>query len=208
MEILAHRGIWKNTQEKNSYKAITGALVKSFGVEIDLRDYNGKVVISHDIPSQEVLYFEDILIFYNEQKLSSTMALNIKADGLCYLLKGLLSKYSIKEYFVFDMSIPDNVEYKNIGINFYTRKSEYESCVLIDFANGIWIDELDAAWMSYEKILSLVKYNKKLCFVSAEIHHRPNENQWKMIKQLSIKCPDIEIMLCTDKPDDARAFFK
>ena len=48
--ILAHRGVWGSKEEQNSRSAIRHALVGSFGIETDIRDHDGQVVLSHDIP--------------------------------------------------------------------------------------------------------------------------------------------------------------
>ena len=50
MRILAHRGYWKKPEEKNSKTAFLRALEFGFGIETDLRDSGGQVVVSHDMP--------------------------------------------------------------------------------------------------------------------------------------------------------------
>ena len=49
MKILAHRGCWNTEIKSNSPQAIRSALERGFGFESDLRDYSGKLVISHDM---------------------------------------------------------------------------------------------------------------------------------------------------------------
>ena len=46
--ILAHRGLWQNVAAKNSISSIKLALVNGFGLETDIRDLDGELVISHD----------------------------------------------------------------------------------------------------------------------------------------------------------------
>jgi len=48
--ILAHRGAWTVPKERNSAEALKRALKSGFGIETDLRDLDGTVVISHDPP--------------------------------------------------------------------------------------------------------------------------------------------------------------
>lgn len=48
MEIYAHRGLWKKENEKNKIKSIVLVMESDFNVEIDIRDFNGNVYISHD----------------------------------------------------------------------------------------------------------------------------------------------------------------
>ena len=53
MKILAHRGAWNTSDEKNTVLAIKRAFCHGWGIETDVRDYCGKLVISHDIASKE-----------------------------------------------------------------------------------------------------------------------------------------------------------
>ena len=50
VEILAHRGFWKKESEKNTQIAFERAFDKGFGIETDLRDIKGEIVISHNMP--------------------------------------------------------------------------------------------------------------------------------------------------------------
>ena len=49
MRILAHRGYWNNEAEKNTLLALKAALEKGYGFESDVRDYLGRLVVSHNI---------------------------------------------------------------------------------------------------------------------------------------------------------------
>lgn len=53
--ILAHRGLWREPAERNSLAALEAALAESFGVETDVRDLGGQLVISHDPPGPGTL---------------------------------------------------------------------------------------------------------------------------------------------------------
>ena len=130
VEIIAHRGYWDNHTKKNSIDAFVKSFENGFGVETDLRDLNGDIVISHDIPNpeMEIITFDNFLKLYCEFDTKETLALNIKSDGLACLKqkKKKLNEYRVSNYFVFDMSIPDMLSYKNISLNFFTRHSEIE----------------------------------------------------------------------------------
>ena len=104
MKILAHRGFWMNESEKNSREAIKRAFDYGFGIETDLRDICGKIVISHNCPEGNEVSFEDILNDLDSRKLM--LALNIKADGQSEEIIRLLNKFKVSDYFTFDMSIP------------------------------------------------------------------------------------------------------
>ena len=82
MEILAHRGYWKIESEKNTLQAFQRAFESGYGIETDVRDYMGKLVISHNVADEKCPLFEDVLKLYNKTKCKEYLAINIKADGL------------------------------------------------------------------------------------------------------------------------------
>ena len=85
IERIAHRGWWHNPEEKNSELAIRRALDAGYGLETDLRDHAGRIVISHDPPGSQgepEFDFEQLLRLYRELGATGTLALNIKSDGL------------------------------------------------------------------------------------------------------------------------------
>lgn len=49
MDILAHRGLWHVVEQKNTLSSLTDAVSKGFGIETDIRDYQERLVISHNI---------------------------------------------------------------------------------------------------------------------------------------------------------------
>ena len=106
MQIISHRGWWKSSDEKNQliafqreFQYCSDLASKSYrgGVETDLRDYNGSLVISHDIATQDSLSLDKFFSLYSDYNIytNSTLALNIKADGLQVELKSILQKYKI-----------------------------------------------------------------------------------------------------------------
>src|SRR3546814_1451366 len=82
MQILAHRGFWNVPEEKNSWTAIERAFASGFGIETDIRDQHGRLVISHDPPSGRCIDFQDVLALHRRHGAPGPMALNVKADGL------------------------------------------------------------------------------------------------------------------------------
>ena len=206
IEIIAHRGQWNTIDEKNSIDAIKRAFVSGFGIETDVRDYREKLVISHDIANEKSILLEDVLELYKNLKVNVTLAFNVKADGIQKKLKEILEKYDIKNYFMFDMSNPEMVLYKEQQFFYFTRHSDIEEWpVLYDDAIGVWMDSFyDFNWLNLNRIETHLSKGKKVCIVSPELHGKANETTWKMIKVLS---DEKNIILCTDKPDEARSFF-
>ena len=66
MKILAHRGCWNTEIKSNSPQAIRSALERGFGFESDLRDYSGKLVISHDIACELCQKAEEVFQWLEE----------------------------------------------------------------------------------------------------------------------------------------------
>ena len=48
MELLAHRGFWRTPAEKNAEAAFRRAFDAGYGIETDVRDRLGELVVSHD----------------------------------------------------------------------------------------------------------------------------------------------------------------
>ncbi|MDQ1214273.1 hypothetical protein [Pantoea anthophila] len=211
MIIISHRGYWKEIPEKNQVQAFKRSFRLGFGTETDIRDYNGNLVISHDIPNENALTFEDFLDIYNSEKIGDVLplALNIKSDGLQQKIIEALELKKIKDYFVFDMSVPDTLGYRNAGINYFVRYSEFESLNgLYDNASGIWLDGFEKDLAEENLINKFLKDNKYVCLVSSELHKRPHNNLWSSLKTYDKSVLDNnKLILCTDLPEDAMEFF-
>ena len=83
--ILAHRGYWRDPKNRNALSALRAALEAGFGIETDIRDALGELVISHDPPrSKDAVKFECFLDLVLATKSAGRIALNIKADGLLH----------------------------------------------------------------------------------------------------------------------------
>ena len=199
-KIIAHRGYWLKEEEKNTEIAFKRAFDNGFGIETDLRDNQGKVVISHNMPCGNELSFEELLKILDGRNL--TLALNIKADGLADEIKRLLEKYNHENYFTFDMSIPEMVYQHKLGLKIFTGKSDIiKNPIMLDEAQGIWLDCFNSDWFGEIDIIDILKQNKQVCIVSSDLHKRAHKNIWERYKNIK------EIMICTDYPMEAKEFF-
>jgi hypothetical protein len=208
MIILSHRGYWKKISEKNTEIAFRNSFKLGLGIETDIRDYKDNLVISHNIPSGNEMTFRNFLNIYKEYSKELPLALNIKADGLQKILKKDLSDYQIKNYFVFDMSVPDGIIYLKNNISSFTRQSEYEKeCSFYKQATGVWVDCFHDNWVTEEIIIQHIKHNKQVCFVSPELHGRECNSFWQKLSSWSIVTND-NLMLCTDLPKEAKRYFE
>lgn len=205
MKIIAHRGLWDIREEGNTIESFREAFMHGYGIETDIRDYGGRLVVSHNVAAETAFDVEDVLKIYSDIGCGSTLALNIKADGLQKLLWKELAKYRIENYFVFDMSVPEQVVFHKEKFRVFTRMSDYETVpVLLERSQGIWMDEWEKSWISAEVIQKFRNEKKIVAVISPEIHGRDQEFLWNELKRFD---HDQEVLLCTDIPIKAEEFF-
>ncbi len=207
MVTLSHRGYWCQGAESNSIDALKLSIESGFGLETDIRDYKGDIVISHDIPDKGSLPLADFFQIYKKFCSDHFLALNVKADGLQKKLKKLLKTYHIVNYYVFDMSIPDGLIYINSNFNVFTRQSEYESCpAYYEESQGVWMDCFLSDWINNDNIQEHLDRGKKVCIVSPELHHRDHLPFWSKLAESDV-IDNSSLMICTDFPGKCRRFF-
>lgn len=208
MKIIAHRGYWNTSIERNSPQALLMALERGYGFESDVRDYMGRLVISHNIASPSCQRAEEVFQWLRDFDDRYCFAINIKADGLKNILWSFLEEYNITNYFIFDMSVPQMVEFRELGLRYFTRQSEVElTPCLYEDAAGVWIDGFwSDKWITKNLLQTHTKNGKEICIVSPELHGRTGYREfWKILKSFSIDFKNI--FLCTDHPDEAKEFF-
>jgi glycerophosphoryl diester phosphodiesterase len=67
MNIISHRGFWRDKEEMNTRTSFLRAIENNFGIETDVRDHSGELVISHDMPiGDKNITFDEFL--YNYKK--------------------------------------------------------------------------------------------------------------------------------------------
>lgn len=208
MQIISHRGYWKTQLEKNTLTAFNRSFSMGFGAEIDIRDWDGELVISHDPANRDCIKLINFLKLYLQHPTRPTLAFNIKADGLHSELNRHLRSLEIQNYFVFDMAVPDGLLYVHAGMKTYTRHSEYEPTPpYYEKAYGVWLDEFDSHWLTDEIIEEHFSNGKEICIVSPELHKRSHQKEWQHYRKLEKKLGKNKLMLCTDLPEQAKEFF-
>lgn len=207
MKILSHRGYWLESYERNQCAAFERSFRLGFGTETDLRDFAGKVVISHDVPTGEMLAFSAFLEIHKKQGQGDLpLALNIKADGLASMVKEALSAFAEIDAFVFDMSVPDMRAYFDAGVPVFTRMSEVEKQPSwLERSAGIWLDCFDSDWFDSGVVRDLLATGKRICVVSPELHQRDPLPVWELLRMYSSA---ENLLLCTDRPEQARDFLR
>lgn len=203
MIVLSHRGYWLEVSEKNQKIAFDRSFDLNFGTETDIRDLNGSLVISHDMPNGKEMELAEFTRIVGDRNLP--LALNIKADGLVSSLIHTMQSTKLTNWFVFDMAVPDMRAYLQAGIPVYTRMSEVErSPAWLEQATGVWLDAFHDVWYDADHVKELLDSGKKVCIVSCELHGRNPESLWNMLIPIS---NHPALMLCTDYPEKAQAFF-
>lgn len=202
MIVISHRGYWKTSDEKNSTVAFRRSFELGFGTETDVRDLDGALVISHDMPTRGAMGMTEFLALTGGKL---PLALNIKSSGLAEPLRKAMANYDRSAWFVFDMSIPDMRMHLKAGNPVFTRISEVEQePVLLDECEGVWLDHFDREWFDIDFVNRLLDAGKRVCVVSSELHCRDYSDLWRLLQPLAA-CDNI--MLCTDVPEKAQDFF-
>ena len=211
IEILSHRGLWRKPEEKNSLESLALAFAGGFGVETDVRDSAGRLVISHDPPVGGELGFGDFLSTYVKSGSSSTLAINVKSDGIQQLLASALVEWNIERYFVFDMSYPELTRYRAVGMPYYARLSDEEPEILgLAHARGVWVDGFGKDWADFITLEKLIDSGVAIALVSPELHKRDKTSFWTQVRSWIGGLPlsaQGRVMLCTDHPDEALKYF-
>jgi glycerophosphoryl diester phosphodiesterase len=201
VELLAHRGLWRRPEEQNTLPALTGALHRGLGVETDVRDCAGRLAISHDPADVSSPDFGELCHCYAQMKSTATLAVNIKSDGLAGPLHQTLANFGITNYFVFDMSVPDALQYAKRSVPLYSRHSDAETRVtLYDHCVGVWLDAFWSDWFDASHVKEHFRSGKDVCVVSPELHGRRHEGVWQWLRQVQTP-PGRRLLLCTDYAD-------
>lgn len=166
MEFISHR--INTVQELNN-------IPKQNGVEIDIRDFNDRLILQHD-PFKNGEDFEEYLRHYNH----GTMILNIKSERIEFNVLKLLKKYGIKKYFFLDSSFPMIVSLINKGESKIAfRFSEFETIhnilKLKSKIDWVWIDCFTKLPINKENYKQLKDLNIKLCLVSPELQNQEHK---------------------------------
>lgn len=210
-EILAHRGFWNSTDRRpNTFSALHAALQNGFGIETDIRlDLDEKLVISHDplVNGMEYIKLSQLLEIRSYISPNSKLALNIKEDGLHPYISKLVEQFNLKNYFLFDMSVPDYIAGSKYNLVQYCRVSEYESAHhFIGNSNGIWLDYFEDT-LFFDHTLKLLSNDWcNISIVSPELHGKKSYHSfWRSIFNSCTLC-NLNLSICTDFPLDLKTF--
>lgn len=199
MRLLAHRGVWFEKAEQNTLKSFEKAVEAGFGIETDLRDLDGEIVISHDPPrsnSEKQLTLQEFLSIPGISQVP--LALNIKSDGILADLDKALRDAGIKDFFVFDMTFPQALDAIRRGLPTFRRISEFEKDYSDDLLwSGAWLDAFESDWWNDKHLRDILANYKKVAVVSPELHGREHRDVWRLLSSMAGLN---NLYLCTDYP--------
>lgn len=199
--VLAHRGLWGTGCQQNSMAAFEQALANQFGIETDVRDRGGELVISHDPATSDSLPLTCLFEMYCRLGATSWLALNVKSDGLAATMRRLIDRYNIENYFLFDMSVPDMRGYLDQGLRVFTRHSEVEvQPAFYEACDGVWLDSFAEPWYSAATVAEHTSAGKQVAVVSPELHGRSPDTVWELLHALPTSDAKL-VQVCTDHPE-------
>lgn len=163
-----------------------------FGLEIDVRDYNNELVLSHDKPKKDSVKLSEYLKHVDKE---TPVAINVKSSeiesDIYNAINGIL-----KEYFAFDWPVPSLVKALRTGLTCACRLSEYEKDIHPK-CSWVWIDAFHSIWYDSSLLRSLKKRGLKLAIVSPELHQRNKE----IAKVAAFVRNGLADAICTDMPE-------
>ena len=176
MEIIIHR--------VNSIKKLH-KIPNNFGVEIDLRVYQSKIILNHE-PFKSGDTLDNFLKHYKH----GTLILNIKEDGIEDKVLKKVKSARIKSYFLLDVEFPYIFKclknrQKNIAIRFSENESIETAKLFKNNFKWLWIDTVSKLPLNKRNLKIINKF--KSCLVCPERWGRPNQikNYKKKLKSLN-----------------------
>lgn len=151
-----------------------------FGVEIDLRDEAGEIILQHDPFLPKNVLTSDLFVDFLKKYNHGTLILNIKSERIEHKVLDQLKAFNITDYFFLDSSFPMIYLMSNLGENnFALRYSECEGIDTIRSMKGkvnwVWVDcfsKLPINKIIYDEIKGM---GYKVCLVSPELQGRPED---------------------------------
>ncbi len=159
------------------------------GIEFDIRDFSGDLIIQHD-PFINGQLFTDFIKYCPINKF---YIINIKSEGIEEKIIQLLDKYNINNYFFLDCNIPTINKISKITNKIAGRLSEFEpiECIekLSNTITWVWVDVFNFFPLTYNDYLKIKNKNIKICLVSPELQGQQNkiEEYIQFMKDNNIK---------------------
>lgn len=149
----------------------------SFGIEIDLRDYDNDIILSHDPYNNNYncTTLIELMQFYNHK----FIILNIKSERIEHKVIEIMKRYGVDNYMLLDSSFPMiyKLAWEGYGDKLCVRYSKYEK-LDYDFIKKynigwVWVDCFDGKNPLNKFNYNVIKkeLNMKVCIVSPELQN-------------------------------------
>ena len=189
-DIIAHR--------INTIKNLK-SIPPEYGVEVDIRSYGKKLIISHD----PFVQGEDFRLWIKSYQ-HKLLILNVKEEGLEGQLIKIMDEESINDYFFLDQSFPFLI--KNAAHckgRSAVRYSEFESIETVMNLKGlikwVWLDCFNTLPIDKVNMENLKSAGFKICIVSPELQGRFDDEEILEIHSTLKKDNIIVDAVCTKK---------
>jgi hypothetical protein len=145
------------------------------GLEFDIRDNNGDIVVEHD-PYVGVLLLSDFLKEVGERFL----IVNVKSEGIESRALKILEYFGKKDFFLLDCSFPMMYNLFQKGeTRLAVRFSEFESIETVISLQGkvqwVWVDCFTHMPLTKEIECTLHEKGFKICIVSPELQNQADK---------------------------------
>ena len=171
---------------------------ESDGIEFDIRDSSGVIVVQHD-PFLDGQSFADFIKYCPPDKF---YIVNIKSEGIEFQTLEILQTHNINKFFLLDCSIPMIVKLSKSGEKrIAIRFSEYESVetirLLKNCASWVWLDVFSKLPITKEIESEIHSLGLNICIVSPELQTHP-EKISAYILQLQNDLITIDAVCCKE----------
>lgn len=168
-----------------------------YGVELDLRDQRGRLILQHD-PFCDGEDFEDYLQEYRH----GPMILNIKSERIEHRVLELIRRANVPDFFFLDSSFPMirtlvSEGERRIAVRFSEFEPVESALALAGQVEWVWIDCFTRMPLE-EQNYALLNRHFKLCAVSPELQGRDVGTISHYSRELSRFPVDA---VCTKRPD-------
>jgi hypothetical protein len=191
VEIIAHR---RNTIEE------LASTPRELGVEIDLRSFGDRLVVTHDVFT-DAADFEEWIAGYAH----GTLILNVKEEGIEDRVAEVVKNNGIDRFFFLDLSFPALVRLTRMGESrVAVRYSEFESLETVlnlqGQADWVWVDCFSRYPIDASSARRLTDAGFRLCMVSPELQGHGVQRIPEFQDHLA-DCGASPSAVCTKRPD-------
>jgi hypothetical protein len=195
MKVVAHRINYLDA--KNAAHVFSSC----DGIEFDIRDNNGQIIVQHD-PYGSGQPFTEFVRFCVPNKL---YIVNVKSEGIEEDAIRIMDDAGLTNFFLLDCGTPSIVRLGRRGERrIAARFSEYESFETVyalgraGYISWVWVDVFSTIPLSSMTIELFHNAGLKICLVSPEL--QAQQEKIKMYKDEVLRCGAIDAV-CTKLPN-------